>query len=179
MFIDTINNIINSNMDEYFTADDLNTFLADDRIDNEWKEFGDICNYLGEDDQLYDFNNDDPLESFGSPNSDRSDPSTSNSVDSGYGMDFECNVPIKIENDDSFEPMQENLIKPEMQIDGDKLSKQPRAKLVAVKLETLKQRSIGNTQRIQPKGIRLSKFLTFDYLSLKIPSDLKGLVIFF
>ncbi|KAE9553135.1 hypothetical protein FO519_003652 [Halicephalobus sp. NKZ332] len=133
-------------MDEFISSDALEDFLVKDSIDEDWKEFGDFCNYM-ENDQSYDFNND-PLENFGSPNSDRSDPSTSSSVDSGYScMDFDLNPSVKQETEE-FEMMQ---MKP-TEVKAPPEPVKQRAKLVPVKFENLKQR---NGQRIQTKAIRL------------------------
>ena len=143
-------------MDEFISGSALEDFLVKDSIDEDWKEFGDFCNYM-ENDQSYDFNND-PLENFGSPDSDRSDPSTSSSVDSGYScMEFDFNPSVKQETEE-FEMMQ---IKP-METEAPVEPVKPKGKLVPVKLESLKQR---NGHRIQAKAIRLSKL--FGLLILK------------
>uniref|UniRef100_A0AC34R2L2 BZIP domain-containing protein n=1 Tax=Panagrolaimus sp. JU765 TaxID=591449 RepID=A0AC34R2L2_9BILA len=135
-------------MDEFINGED---FLVEDHIDPDWNEFNDLYSYLKEgDDQSYDFNNV-PLENFGSPDSDRSDPSTSSSMDSGYScMDFECGMAVKPETVDEFDMMQ---IKP-METEVQPLPKS-RGKLVPLKMESSKQKMISLAPRTQQKGIRL------------------------
>jgi regulator of replication initiation timing len=148
----------------------LNDFLedtghiADEFLDLNNDEFS-ISSYLED--------NENGFGNFGSPDSDRSDPSTSSSVDSGYSLDFDSNIgSVKAEIGDEFDMMQ---IKPmetdevsssspsptsvtyqQQQIhENPKCNIQP--KFVSIKSEPVKARATAASHgpRLQARGIRL------------------------
>lgn len=160
--------------------DDLfSNFLEDpNRIADEFLEFNNedgfsISNYL----------EDGAFENFGSPDSDRSDPSTSSSLDSGYSMDFDTNIgSVKAEIGDEFEmmqikPMETDIIpSPPLptttvtyQQQQQHLISEPKhiqPKLVPIKSESVKARATAaasNGSRLQTRGIRLSKCLLLTF----------------
>uniref|UniRef100_A0AC34FAV2 Uncharacterized protein n=1 Tax=Panagrolaimus sp. ES5 TaxID=591445 RepID=A0AC34FAV2_9BILA len=141
-------------------------------------------------DDFLDFNNDDgfsisnyledgAFENFGSPDSDRSDPSTSSSLDSGYSMDFDTNIgSVKAEIvGDEFEMMQIKPMETDI-IPSPPLSTTPTTviyqqqqeisepkyvptKFIPIKSESVKARATAtsNGPRLQTRGIRLSKLV--------------------
>ena len=140
----------------------LNDFLEDPRhiVDDNFMGFDvdEFSNYLDDDNA---FGN------FGSPDSDRSDPSTSSSVDSGYSMDFDIGS-VKGEIGDELEMMQIQPMGSEVTPSPPPVYHQqnfleqkytPQPKLVQVKSESVKARS-NNGTRLPSRGIRLSKLST-------------------
>jgi regulator of replication initiation timing len=160
--------------------DDLfSNFLEDpNRIADEFLEFSNDDEF-----SIQSYLEDGAFENFGSPDSDRSDPSTSSSLDSGYSMDFDTNIgSVKAEIGDEFEMMQikrmetdempsppptSETTSPTTIIYQQEVPEQKyiQQKYVPIKSESVKARSTAtsaasNGPRLQTRGIRLKAVAT-------------------